>query len=147
MQMHGRAKPLHVAFILTMPNVNSWNGKWTGEGELYCRTFSYTTIATKEKAKALARKKTFYYSFGDGWGAMIEVKILDDGFDKKRHDRKSKGFYSYDWMIESIMKYGKILSSPPISAPSNLDPNSNVRSDSGPGDIGNEGSTPSSGCP
>lgn len=25
-----------VSFILTMPNKGSWNGKWAGEGNLYC---------------------------------------------------------------------------------------------------------------
>ncbi|MBK7381654.1 MAG: hypothetical protein IPJ03_22200 [Ignavibacteriales bacterium] len=35
-----REKRTMLAFILTMPGKGSWDGKWSGEGKLYCETRS-----------------------------------------------------------------------------------------------------------
>lgn len=96
-----------ISFELTMPNVGSWNGKWTGEKNKY---FAHRTISKKQATELFKDKHilSFYYSFGDGWGANVACQKVDSV--KKRSEEKiSKGFCGYDWMISEILKYGKIL--------------------------------------
>jgi len=93
-------------FILTMPNNNSWNGKWTGEGKLFCIVNRY-----KEKDHTLEnvdKENSHYYNFGDGWGALVEIKKINND-EAKIYKKQCKGFRSYDWMIDEIEKYGRIL--------------------------------------
>ena len=51
----------------------------------------------------------YYYNFGDGWGASVNVYILDGAKEASRLRRKSDGFCGYEWMIDSIITNGKIL--------------------------------------
>ena len=102
-----------LAFILTMPNVGSWNGKWTGEKDLHARVINFTqkygtSKAAKDKLESILKEKSYYYNFGDGWGADVEVKKVDVSAAAKIR-AKSKGFCGYDWMIDSILQYGEIL--------------------------------------
>jgi len=106
-----------LSFQLTMPNNNAWNGKWTGMGDQY---FMFRTIQ-KKTAKKLEFKANdnpkiyrnltmgidYYYNFGDGWGANVEVKEISSA-EKQRLFKTSKGFSGYDWMIDSILKYSEI---------------------------------------
>ena len=92
-----------LSFELTMPNVGSWNGKWTGEGEARFRT------------RKVGRKKeneldgeSFYYDFGDGWGADVKVEKVD-AREAARRRKKSVGFSGYEWMIDEILEHGRIL--------------------------------------
>lgn len=85
-------------FILSMPNVGSWNGKWSGSDNLYCRVFPY-----KGKIHDEILGKNFYYNFGDGWGANVEVRKVESK-EASKMKRNSKGFAGYDWMIASIVK-------------------------------------------
>jgi hypothetical protein len=97
-------------FELSMPNVGSWNNKWTGEGRLYARVKSFVGKEKLQLAKELLDIGSFYYNFGDGWGASVNVtQILAPEAKKVR--AKSKGFYGYDWMIDSIIENKKIISS------------------------------------
>jgi len=97
-----------IAFVLTMPNVGSWNGKWTGEGNLYARTVNFgRSKSGKEKAQEILDKKSFYYNFGDGWGANISVKAVN-AKEATQIRKKSRGFYGYEWMIDSIKNHLKI---------------------------------------
>lgn len=98
---------MKLAFILSMPNCGSWNGKWSGQDRLYCIIKPFTTIKAKEKAKELLAKRSFYYSWGDGWGASVSVKEVTNQ-EARSMKRNSKGFYGYDWMVDSILRYGKI---------------------------------------
>lgn len=83
-------------FELTMPNNSSWNGVDTGnKGGHYLHV-----NVDKRKADELDGK-SFYYNFGDGWGANIKVT--------KHRKQKSNGFRGYDWMVDEILKYGKIF--------------------------------------
>jgi hypothetical protein len=104
-----------IAFELTMPNVGSWNGKWTGAGRCYVRIINFTqkygTSATaKEKVKDILKNSSYYYNFGDGWGANVSVREVKAGEAAKLR-RKSVGFCGYEWMIDSILQYGEILNS------------------------------------
>lgn len=90
-----------VAFILTMPNVGSWNDRWTGENDLYC-----VTRMNKSVPKEVVGKE-FYYNFGDGWSACVEVRSVDSRTAHKMNN-KSKGFCGYDWMVDSIIKHCEI---------------------------------------
>jgi len=101
-----------LAFELTMPNVGSWNGQWTGSQKLYVKVFNYsqrygTSKASKEKLDSI-KDKNFYYNFGDGWCANVSVKQVDANKAAKLR-AKSSGFCGYEWMIDSILQYGKIL--------------------------------------
>ena len=97
-----------VAFILSMPNVGSWNGKWTGESNLYAVVKKFTDrYFESNKGKFMGGG---YYNFGDGWGASIDCKEVSS--DEARIIRKkSRGFYGYEWMIDSLISYGEILNS------------------------------------
>ena len=97
---------VNVAFVLSMPNVGSWNGKWTGEGNLYAvvKKFSDRWFE-KNKEKFI---NGGYYNFGDGWGASIDVKVISS-LEAKTIRKKSRGFYGYEWMVDSLMWYGEIL--------------------------------------
>ena len=93
-----------LSFILSMPNVGSWNGKWTGEKDFYC-------LIKRESANVNnfeLNGKSFYYKFGDGWGASVHVEKIDSKEAAKRK-RKSQGFCGYDWMVSEILEHGKII--------------------------------------
>lgn len=79
-----------VIFELSMPSNNSWNGKWSGEGN------QYTVARTLPKAKEL--KPRYTYSFGDGWVAAVKVR------DAAPREKVSGKFCGYEWMIDSILK-------------------------------------------
>lgn len=91
-----------IVFELTMPNVGSWNGKWTGANRLYVRT---------RKEREVPKdywNKSFFYRWDDGWTARVST-IRMPVAEARRLERKSNGFRGYDWMIESIIKYGGIF--------------------------------------
>ena len=105
---------MKVSFELTMPNVGSWNGKWTGEGNKYyiIRTFFKHSDPSNEKIIELLgdnqKRNSWYYNFGDGWGANVIMEIIDST-EAKRREKISSGFSTYEWMIDEILKHGRIL--------------------------------------
>ena len=98
-----------LSFELTMPNVGSWNGRWSGEGRLYAiiKTFP-KSIKQQNIAKEILKQKYHHYNFGDGWSAGISISrvSLDTA---RRLRRKTQGFCGYDWMVNSIISHGKIM--------------------------------------
>jgi hypothetical protein len=98
-----------LGFTLTMPNVGSWNGKWSGEANLYFRS---KTLNKNEVIKLMQGKehRDFYYRWDDGWGANVSVRIIT-AIEKNKLEKKSKGFCGYDWMIDSIIEFDEILDS------------------------------------
>lgn len=90
-----------IAFILTMPNCASWNGRWSQEDELHCIVKTNRTVPKE----VIGRE--FYYNFGDGWTACVEVKEIP-AKQANRYRQKSRGFCGYDWMVDSIIKHGEI---------------------------------------
>ncbi len=99
---------MKIAFILSMPNNNSWNGKWSGEGQCYAVIRSVSS-AKKSILKYLAilEKRNFSYNFGDGWRAGIEAYEPTPSQVRKLR-KESKGFCGYEWMIATILDYGEI---------------------------------------
>jgi hypothetical protein len=89
-----------LSFELTMPNVGSWNGKWSGAAKKY---FVIKSMDNKSADKILDGNdhNAFYYSFGDGWGANVRVEHIDSKEAAKRR-KISSGFCGYEWMIDSI---------------------------------------------
>ena len=98
-----------LSFTLSMPNNNSWNGKWSGENNFYAKVINFgrTKKATKE-AEEILENGYYYYNFGDGWGAGVTVKEVN-AKEAAQIRRKSQGFCGYDWMIDSIREFGEIL--------------------------------------
>lgn len=104
-----------LSFQLTMPNIGSWNGKWSGSEKVYYRTKSFlkknapTSLIEKLKDKnSRGNSLNYYYNFGDGWGANVLVELIDAKEAKKRN-KISSGFCGYEWMIDSIIKHDKII--------------------------------------
>jgi len=97
-----------IEFKLSMPNIGSWNKKWSGEENYYSRIISFRGKAKKEKANKILLQENFYYNFGDGWGAMVSVRQVNSR-DAVKIRKKSNGFYGYDWMINSIIEKGDIV--------------------------------------
>ena len=87
-------------FRLSMPNVSSWNGRWSGEGR------EYTKLVDERQAKH-ELKGSYYYDFGDGWGARIDVTTVTGG-EVAKIRKRSDGFCGYDWMVDSILRHGEI---------------------------------------
>jgi len=87
-----------ITFELTMPNVGSWNGKFSGADN------KYTVIKKLKNAEVdKLELKNYYYNFGDGWGANVNVKVSE------KREKATNKFMGYEWMIESIIKNGKII--------------------------------------
>lgn len=95
-----------VAFTLSMPGVGSWDGKWSRQDECHVIVRSLTV---SEAVHALNNHQSGYhhYAFGDGWAAGVSVREVDRSEARKLR-RKSDGFCGYDWMVDSILKHGKI---------------------------------------
>ena len=101
-----------ICFTLSMPNIGSWNGEWTGEDNLYAVIKNMgRTKSAEEKAKKILEKKYYRYDFGDGWTARIDVRKIT-AKEAAKIRRISKGFCNYDWMVDSIIDNGKIINTP-----------------------------------
>ena len=92
-------------FILTMPNNNAWNHKWTGDGRLFCIVNRYRK---KDLTLANLKNDNHYYNFEDGWGANVEVKRITAD-EAKLYRKRSEGFSGYGWMVDEIEAHGRIL--------------------------------------
>ena len=91
-----------VSFVLTMPGIGSWNGKWTGSGNLYAKVRDIP-----KEAKEIVGKD-FRYRWDDGWEACVSVNRVY-AKEAARIRKQSMGFKGYDWMIDSIIKNGEIV--------------------------------------
>ena len=100
-----------LCFMLSMPSNNSWNGKWTGDGVFYAKT---RMVSEQYKAKLIAATGYYSYNFGDGWRAVVEVKKITAA-ERKKIDKNTKGFCGYEWMIDSIIRWGDIYAKPPVT--------------------------------
>jgi len=90
-----------IAFELSMPRNNSWNGRWSGDAECFA-------IVRNIRAKKSIPELTSYgYNFGDGWFARVDVREVSAA-EARRLRKASKGFCGYNWMIDSIIWHGEI---------------------------------------
>lgn len=91
-----------IVFELTMPNRGSWNGRWSGESTRHIRV-KHDKSVPKE-----VWNKDFFYRWDDGWTACISV-IKMPATEARKLEKESSGFCGYDWMIDSIINYHKII--------------------------------------
>jgi hypothetical protein len=102
-----------VSFELSMPSNNSWNGKWSGDKRLYARVRNVGTSKTaRAKWEKLIGQHT--HSFGDGWVACVTVREVTTSAARKLR-KDSQGFCGYEWMIDAIARYGRILDSSQVN--------------------------------
>jgi hypothetical protein len=90
-----------IAFILTMPNRGSWNGRWSGENDLHA------IVKTERSVPKDIIGKSFWYNWDDGWSACVSVEKVDCREGNKLR-QKSRGFCGYNWMVDSLIKKGRI---------------------------------------
>lgn len=91
-------------FELTFPGINTWNGHWSGENDYYARV---VRVTKKFPYNTKDIEGCYYYSFGDGWAANINVEFIDSKEAQKTR-KASRGFMTYDWMIKSILQKRRI---------------------------------------
>lgn len=92
----------YIKFKLSMPEVTSWNGTWSGSLNNYVIVRNFRK-ASDDIVNKILQKKYYSYSWSDGWRAEIEVEEVDSK--KAIKERKgSDGFHGYDWMVDSIIK-------------------------------------------
>jgi hypothetical protein len=93
-----------IEFTLSMPGRSSWNGRWSGDGTHY----AIVRTLTDKAAAALLKDRdhdSWGYAFGDGWFASVEARVVP----ASERLKKSASFCGYDWMVESILACGQIL--------------------------------------
>lgn len=93
-----------LAFTLTMPGRNTWNGRWSGEGELFVITRNLgQSKAARKKGEALLGDHSYSWS----WRANIKVNEVDAA-EARRLRAKSRGFLGCSWMVDSLLLHGDI---------------------------------------
>ena len=97
-----------LAFTLSMPGCASWNGRWSGEGKMYGIVKTFRTSREIENALKICEMGYYRYSWSDGWAAGITVKQVSPN-EASKIRKSSNGFCGYDWMVDSIIKYGEPL--------------------------------------
>ena len=103
-------KSQYLCFKLSMPGNNSWNGRWSGDGRFYALVRKFTSAKEKAKAILTLAVKSYGYDFGDGWYARIDVSEVT-AQEARAVRVKSVGFAGYEWMVDSILRHGRILNS------------------------------------
>ena len=98
-------KKSKVLFTLSMPRVNSWNNKWSGDDKLFC--IAKTAFRRNKPLFPNLKEGDFVYDFEDGWVANVNVKFVTPS-EAKSAMKKSKGFCGYDWMCNELMINGRI---------------------------------------
>jgi hypothetical protein len=74
------------------------------------RLFVFSSKKPKKKQISFlgrANKKSFYHDFGDGWAALVTAELVDARTARNRR-KNTLGFNGYEWMIDDIIKHGKI---------------------------------------
>lgn len=89
---------MRVLFTLSMPNVGSHDGKWSGAS----RNYTIIRNLPPKRVEELGLPKNFYHNFGDGWGASISARTMIAG----ERRPKSDGFCGYDRMVDRIIRWG-----------------------------------------
>ena len=95
-----------VCFELTMPNRASWNRRWSGENSRHLVIKKFLK-KDQEIIDRILKTKNYFYRWDDGWRACITVELVDSKQTNKLKKLNS-GFCGYDWMVESIIRFGEI---------------------------------------
>lgn len=95
-----------LAFELSMPGRNSWNGGWSGEKKRYIIVKSFRGKKQEEKAAKILARGYYTYCWEDGWRAGISVTQVD-AKQAASLRRVSDGFCGYNWMVQTILDYGE----------------------------------------
>lgn len=99
-----------LSFELSMPGRGSWNGGWSGEDRRWIILKTYTSQKAIARAVKIQTGGPYYYNWSDGWGARVDVRQVD-ATEARKLRKASAGFAGYDWMVETICEFGKILDS------------------------------------
>ena len=90
---------IRVEFKLTTPSKGSWDNRWSGENR------NYTRVKELDNERALQLDgRSWSYGWSDGWRAQVRAHALR----ANEEPSQSHGFHGYDWMVDSILYYGKI---------------------------------------
>ena len=95
---------MYLAFKLSMPGCNSWDGRWSGENGEHVKVLNVKTTSS-------VKLGYYSYDFGDGWRAGVSVDVVDKN-EAHKLKKRSNGFCGYDWMVQEIIKYGRIRPEP-----------------------------------
>ncbi len=82
---------------LSMPNRGSWNGQWSGSNNRY--TIIFATSANKKNREYIG---SYYYNFGDGWTARVNIREAES------KEKVTNQFCGYEWMVTSIKIHKEI---------------------------------------
>lgn len=63
---------------------------------------------TPKIAEKLLAPGWFTYCWEDGWSCGVDVSLVDAG-EARKIRKKSNGFCGYDWMIDSLITDGRII--------------------------------------
>jgi len=94
---------MKLCFTLSMPSRGSWNGRWSGENDLYARIVDFSK-KDQDKVNKILENRYYSYRWNDGWSACITVKEVDS-IEARKIKKKSSGFCGYDWMIKNIISH------------------------------------------
>lgn len=101
-----------IVYSLSMPGSPSWNGRWSGEGRCYAIVKPIRpTKKHTAKCQQIADGGPYSFRWNDGWCASVSVRIVD-GAEARKIRRASQGFCGYNWMVDSIERFGRILDTP-----------------------------------
>lgn len=90
-----------------MPQNNSWNGKWSGEGKSYSIIQKFRENQSNKDLVAKILAGSYWHNFGDGWAASVDVEEVD-GTQARKLKKNSLGFCGYEWMVSSIIRHQEI---------------------------------------
>ena len=92
-------------FVLSMPRIGSWNGKWSGSNKVYALV--KTAFMRGKPVFPNLKEGDYGYDFGDGWFASVNVKFVTPS-EARAVMKHSSGFCGYDWMCNDICINGSI---------------------------------------
>lgn len=94
-----------ILFEFLWNNIGSWNGKTAGQDKKY---YIRRQVSKEQDPENKLDNGYFIYDFGDGWTAGVSSKRVS-AREAQKAMRQSAGFHGYDWMVDEILKHGRIL--------------------------------------
>lgn len=94
-----------ILFEFRWNNIGSWNGKTAGQDKKY---YIRRQVSKEQDPESKLDDGYFIYDFGDGWTAGVSSKRVS-AREAQKAMRQSAGFHGCDWMVDEILKHGRIL--------------------------------------